>query len=50
MSAAVKKNNIQPFHIARGIYSDELDATKKFLNFLIKNWILFINIMEDIQL
>lgn len=36
MSAAVKKNNIQPFHIARGIYSDELDATKKVSKFFNK--------------
>ena len=33
--ASLKKNNVQPFHISRGIYADELDVTKhtaKFYN------------------
>lgn len=36
MSAAIKKNKIQPFHIARGIYSDELDVSKKIAKFFEK--------------
>ena len=31
--AALEKNNFEPFHIARGIYADELDATRHLAKF-----------------